>query len=348
MNSIDLLTGLVQIYSPSTQERAASEYLVAQMSALGFRAFVDDAGNAVGTLGNGPRDIVMLGHIDTFHGYIEPRIEDGKLYGRGSVDAKGCLATFATAAARVGAREGVRFVVIGAVEEESATSKGARFALTQYKPKVCIIGEPSGWDRITLGYKGRVLIDYEIAKAMTHTASGTRAAAEEAVAFWNRIAAFAASYNTDKPKVFDQLDPSLRALNSSDDGFTDRAVMRIGVRVPVGLTIEQVEQEIAQYANGATVAFSSEEQPFRADKNNALVRAFLAAIRGAGSSPAFTVKTGTADMNIVGPAWGCPIVAYGPGDSSLDHTPNEHLELDEFERAIDVLARVLTTLKDEG
>ena len=79
MNPVDLLTGLVQIYSPSQHERAAVEYLVAQMTALGFRAFVDDAGNAVGVLGDGARDIVLLGHIDTFHGYIEPRIEDGKL-----------------------------------------------------------------------------------------------------------------------------------------------------------------------------------------------------------------------------------------------------------------------------
>ena len=363
---IDLLHGLIRIYSPSTQERAASEYFVAQMSALGFRAFVDEAGNSVGILGDdtasrrlesappsrsvrddasqGKRDILMLGHIDTFHGYIEPRIQDGKLYGRGAVDAKGCLATFASAAARVGARDGIRFVVIGAVEEECATSKGARFALTQYKPDVCIIGEPSGWDRITLGYKGRVLVDYEIEKAMTHTASNTRAAAEEAVAFWNRVAAFAADYNADKPKVFDQLDPSLRALNSSDNGFADRAAMRIGVRVPVGLTITQVEQEIAQYASGARIEFSSKEEPFRADKNNALVRAFLGAIRDVGGKPAFTVKTGTSDMNIVGPAWGCPIVAYGPGDSSLDHTPNEHLDLEELERAVDVMARVLATI----
>ncbi len=344
MNPTDLLHSLVKIYSPSTQERAASEYFTAQMNVLGFNAFVDDAGNAVGILGDGPRDIVLLGHIDTFHGYIEPRIQDGQLYGRGSVDAKGCLATFASAVAQAGKREGVRFVVIGAVEEECATSKGARFAVTQYKPNACIIGEPSGWDRITLGYKGRVLVDYEIAKAMTHTASTTRAAAEDAVAFWNRVAAFAAEYNRDKPRVFDQLDPSLRALNSSDDGFTDRATMRVGVRVPVGVSIAQVEQQIAQFIDGASVTFSSEEEPFRADKNNALVRAFTNAIRDAGGKPAFTVKTGTADMNIVGPAWGCPIVAYGPGDSTLDHTPHEHLDLAEYARAIDVLAQVLATL----
>jgi LysW-gamma-L-lysine carboxypeptidase len=112
----------------------------------------------------------------------------------------------------------------------------------------------------------------------------------------------------------------------------------------VGLTIAQIEQAIAKFSDGASVKFSSEEEPFRADKNNALVRAFLAAIRGAGGSPAFTVKTGTSDMNIVGPAWGCPIVAYGPGDSSLDHTPNEHLDLAELERAVDVLEKVLLSL----
>ena len=286
----------------------------------------------------------MLGHIDTFHGFIEPRIEDGKLYGRGAVDAKGCLATFVAACARVGARDGIRFVVIGAVEEECATSKGARFAITQYAPEFCIIGEPSGWDRITLGYKGRVLVDYEIAQAMTHTASATRPPAEQAIAFWNRLSAFAAEYNRDKPRVFDQLDPSLRAINTRDDGFTDQVAMRIGVRVPVGLTIAQVEQEIERLRDGATLTFSSEEEPFRAEKNNALVRAFLAAIRGAGGSPVFTVKTGTADMNIAGPAWAFPIVAYGPGDSALDHTPHEHLDLAEYARAIDVLANVLMTL----
>ncbi len=344
MNPIDLLAGLVSIASPSKQERGAVEYLVAQMRALGFRAFVDAAGNAVGIYGDGPRQVVLLGHIDTFHGEIPVRVEGGKLYGRGSVDAKGCLATFVSACVRAGVRKGLRFVVIGAVEEECATSKGARFAVTQYAPECCVIGEPSGWDRITLGYKGRVLVDWAASKPMTHTASGNRSAVEDAVAFWLRVEQLAADYNRDKDRSFDRLDASLRSLNSSDDGLTDRAAMRIGLRVPVGLEIGELERQVVQFADSAQLGFSSEEPPFRADKNSPLVRAFLAAIREEGGKPAFTVKTGTSDMNIAGPEWKCPIVAYGPGDSTLDHTPKEYLDLDEYARAINVLAGVLAKL----
>jgi LysW-gamma-L-lysine carboxypeptidase len=53
------------------------------------------------------------------------------------------------------------------------------------------------------------------------------------------------------------------------------------------------------------------------------------------------VKTGTSDLNILAPAWGCPAIAYGPGDSSLDHTPDERISIPELERATDVLARAL-------
>jgi LysW-gamma-L-lysine carboxypeptidase len=83
---------------------------------------------------------------------------------------------------------------------------------------------------------------------------------------------------------------------------------------------------------------------YRGEKNSPLVRAFLAAIRQAGGTPGFTVKTGTSDMNLVAPVWGTPILAYGPGDSSLDHTPQEHILISEYERAIGILANVLTAV----
>jgi len=74
------------------------------------------------------------------------------------------------------------------------------------------------------------------------------------------------------------------------------------------------------------------------------VRARLASIRAHGGSAAFNVKTGTSDMNVVAPVWRCPIVAYGPGDSNLDHTPHEHIALSEYLKAIDVLADALLAL----
>ena len=61
-------------------------------------------------------------------------------------------------------------------------------------------------------------------------------------------------------------------------------------------------------------------------------------------TPRTTVKLGTSDMNVVGPVWQCPILAYGPGDSSLDHTPEEHIVLDDYLRAIRVLTEVLVAL----
>jgi LysW-gamma-L-lysine carboxypeptidase len=92
-----------------------------------------------------------------------------------------------------------------------------------------------------------------------------------------------------------------------------------------------------------TFKFRGVERAWRADRNNALVRSFLAGLRSVDASAqlGFVLKTGTSDMNVVAPEWKCPIVAYGPGDSALDHTPNEHLPLDEYWKAVQVIEHML-------
>ena len=91
----------------------------------------------------------------------------------------------------------------------------------------------------------------------------------------------------------------------------------------------------------------STEAPATAVGCCGLVRAFLAGIRAAGGQPGFVLKTGTADLNIIAPVWDCPALAYGPGDSTLDHTPNEHLSLEEYQHSVDVLQSVLKRLSSE-
>jgi len=327
--------------------------LAAWMAEHGFESFVDEAGNAVGVLDGGPtrdgsprQDIVLLGHIDTVGGEVPVRVEEGRLYGRGAVDAKGPLAAFAVAAARVGLRAGWRIIVIGAVEEEAASSKGAHFAATQYRPTYCIIGEPSRWNRVTLGYKGRLLIDARVRRSMSHTAGPDASAAELGVAFWNRVRARVDELNQGRERAWDQVLAGLRAFNTASDGLTETATLTLGFRLPLDMGPEAMKAELQALAGDVELRFRGEEQAYRASKNTPLVRAFLASIREQGARPGFVVKTGTSDMNVVGPVWQCPILAYGPGDSSLDHTPNEHVEIAEWERGVKVLVRVLERLTE--
>ncbi len=342
--AVDLLEGLVRIPSLSTYEADAVTWLVARMAALGFQAERDAAGNAVGVRGAGPHQIVLLGHIDTVPGDIPVRQEDGKLYGRGSVDAKGPLATFVAAAARAQVPTDWQVVVIGAVEEEAASSKGAHYAATRYQPNLCVIGEPSQWDRVTLGYKGRLLMRYHLRHPMSHTAGQAPGAPEIAVEFWNRVAGWCAEFNQGRGRAFDQALPSLRHIRSDSDGLYDSLEMTIGVRLPLDLPPQTLADTVAPWAGEASLTFAGHEAAFRAEKNTALVRSFVQAIRAVGGTPAFKDKTGTSDMNVVGPRWRCPIVAYGPGDSALDHTPHEHLSLDHYLRAVQVLSLVLESL----
>ena len=343
MDEIELLEGLLQRYSPTFQEAEAVNYLVAQMSAAGFAARVDEVGNAVGVLGDGPREVMLLGHIDTVPGFIEVERVGDQLYGRGSVDAKGPLACFAAAMALAGVREGYRFVVIGAVGEEG-DSRGAQFVRDHYKPDMLIIGEPSSWDRVTLGYKGSAWFEYEVKRTLAHTSANVESACQAAVSFWNRVTERSAQWNVGRLKMFDQLIPSLRAMQSRSDGFVETAELKFNLRVPPGINLNEVETLMCEQVQDAELKMVEGCAAYRAEKNTPLVRSFLSAIRQHGGSPTFTVKSGTSDMNLVAPVWQCPTTAYGPGDSDLDHTPHEHILISEYQRAVRILADVLRTV----
>ena len=344
MDPIVLLRQMVEIPSLSGDESVLADFLVETLRDLGFQAHVDEAGNAVGILGDGPTEIVLLGHLDTVPGEIPVRFESGALYGRGSVDAKGPLAAFIAAATEVGPLAGKRIVVVGATEEEAASSKGARHVARACTPSYCIIGEPSGMRAVTLGYKGRIILAYEAATGATHSAAKGGSVLEEGVEFWNRMKRWADEYNLGKP-MFDRLDPALRDIASVNDGLTETIRLRVSIRIPLGLAPDAVQRKIEYLKpEPGQLRFWGADPPYRASKNTPLVRAFLQAIRAEGLDPAFKVKSGTSDMNVVGPVWNCPILAYGPGDSSLDHTPDEHLDLAEYQQAIAVLARVLHLL----
>jgi LysW-gamma-L-lysine carboxypeptidase len=393
----ELLGGLVAIPSPSGAEGEAAAWLAERLPTLGFeRAGVDACGNAVGELGaaDASRVVLLLGHIDTVAGAIPVRRGNGcdggdALWGRGAVDAKGPLCALACGAARFGAEaarsRGLRVVVAGAVEEEVPGSRGARFLARRFdgsveqRPAACVIGEPSRWDRLTIGYKGSLVIELEAERPMSHGAGPERGVACAAFDLWSTLERFADEQNRPRSRLFDQVLPTLRSVRTSTDGLRERVAATFSSRLPPEFAVATLAATLAREVErlcGARVAVSGDlaapesalevlatghklrcklrfhglEAAYRAPAASPLSAAFLAAIRGVGEdaasppSPRFVLKTGTSDMNVVGPVFGCPILAYGPGDSSLDHTPDEHLELDEYWRSVRVIEEALRRL----
>lgn len=351
--ALDLLVGAVERPSPSGCEADVAAFLSTSVRPWADRATVDAAGNAVAWFGRGPRRIVLLGHIDTAPGWWPVRREGDVLVGRGSVDAKGSLVAMLCAAARLPAavRDRLTVQVIGAVEEEAATSKGARFALQAYpRPDLVIVGEPSGWDAYTLGYKGRLVVEIRVERPEGHSAGAAASAAALAARAWHTLEAWADTVSTTSTGAFDAVQASLLEIVSESDGLVQRAFARIGLRLPPGRTPTEVgaelERLIAPLGDHADVRMRAlgGELAYRGPRDGPLPRALRTGIRAEGGVPRPLLKTGTSDMNVVAPVWDVPILAYGPGDAALDHTPDERIDLSDVVRAIRVLERVLRHL----
>ncbi len=335
-----LLEELVSIPSPTPEESRCAEALAAFFEERGREVRIDDVGNV-----RAPADesVLYTSHVDTVPGEIPVRIETGEngpeLWGRGSVDAKGPLAAMAVAAVR----SGVSFV--GVVGEESG-SRGARHLVEDRSaPEAVVNGEPSGWDGITLGYRGILQGTYVATSESGHTSRPENNAIQDAIAWWSAVEE---RFDTDDyDPVFERVTPKPVAVEggTSEDGLAVEATMEVQLRVPPRYAADEVREIADAELRAGTVNWYDAVEPTMQSPRTPVARAFRVAIRGAGGTPRLLRKTGTADMNIYADAWDCPMATYGPGDSDLDHAPNEHIELRELDRAVAVLERVAEELQ---
>jgi LysW-gamma-L-lysine carboxypeptidase len=352
-DAVALLERLVALRSPPGRERAAADALVAAMAATADRAYVDEAGNAVGEWGRGPVNVTFLGHLDTAPGWPPVRCEDGVLYGRGSVDAKGslCAAVCAVARSRTAWPQALSVRVIGAVEEEAPSSRGARHAMRAYpRPDHLVVCEPSGWDRYTVGYKGALTVTLRGVTEARHGSRDEPSAAELVVDAFAAVRGWVAERNAGVEGIFDRLQLRLVRVSSRSDGLAERCVARLGLRLPPSLPWRRAADALRALPlpDGVSLAARHGLDACLGDARSELARAFRVAVREAGGSPSPVRKAGTSDWNVVARSWAVPTLAYGPGDSSLDHAPDERLPVADYLRSIEVVSRALQELAAAG
>ena len=344
-----LLAGLVSIPSVSGDEADAAAHLAGFFAEHGREAWTDAAGNVHAP---GDDSVLLTSHVDTVPGEIPVRVEEGDdelgvdgpvLWGRGSVDATGSLAAMAVAAVETGAS------FVGVVGEET-DSRGARH-LTESRdaPAAVINGEPSGWDAITLGYRGIVGGEYAASTPAGHSARPDANAIDHATAWWERVRAAVADANEgEEPGGFDTVTATAESVDGglTEDGSAVAASMGVRLRVPPSATPDSVRALVDDCVDEGELSWGTSIPPHVASPRGSLPAALRRAIREAGGEPTHIHKTGTADANLYADAWDVPVVTYGPGDAALDHAPDERLPLTEFDRAVSVLTTACDQLLD--
>ena len=114
----------------------------------------------------------------------------------------------------------------------------------------------------------------------------------------------------------------------------------IDIRFPPGVQSTLIIKEIEDIIQGQNVKMQikSQIEGFRADKETQLAQNLKNAVENITKTEAkFLRKSGTNFMAIIGNRLQIPVISYGPGDPNLDHTPHEHIEVNQFKQSIDVL-----------
>ena len=316
--------------------------------------------NVVGVLPGtgGGRSLMLNAHTDTvgvegMDAPITPRVEDGRMYGRGTQDMKGSLAAQLAAVRALQAADGelAGDVIVAAVIDEEHKSRGTEAVVERYDPDGAIVTEPTDL-KLALAHKGFVWIDIETRGRAAHGSRPDEGV--DANMHMGRVLARLDRLETElrgregHPLVGA---PSLHAAQieggSASSVYAARCRLRVERRTIPGETEEEARREVQAVLDAladddpafdasCTVAFS--RRPFEAADDSAIAEAVRAAgtdVRG--QAPPDAGQTFWTDAALLAEA-GTETVVLGPVGEGL-HTTEEWVDLDSVVDLAGILAR---------
>ncbi|HEX8804731.1 MAG TPA: succinyl-diaminopimelate desuccinylase [Acidimicrobiales bacterium] len=331
---------LVAIPSVSHEERALADHVVDRLGALDHLTVdrVDDNVVARTHLGR-PLRLVVAGHLDTVpvNDNATPRVEGDVLYGLGSADMKGGLAVMLALAAEV-TKPAVDVTWVFYSGEEVAAVHNGLGHLFARRPDlvagdVALLGEPTD-AAIEAGCQGTMRLQIELAGARAHTARPWMG--RNAIHRLGGLLATLDRYEGRRPVIDGcEFREALQAVfvegGAAGNVVPDRAVLTLNHRFAPDRTAEEARAHVAsvvaphledgdtlEVVDVAGAAAPSLDHPLLSalrDRNRLEVRA----------------KLGWTDVSRFAAA-GIPAANFGPGDATVAHTRDEHLDRASLER----------------
>lgn len=375
---IEFARDLVRTKSYSGDERAIIHLIEKKMKQLYYDdVTVDSMGNIVGRIGNGQDVLMFDSHVDTVaandpskwrHDPFGGVIENGMLYGRGSVDMKSSVAAsiYAVAMAKtLGLDSGKSIYVSCTVMEEDCDGENLKhlFKALDIKPDYVIICEPSA-NKIAIGHKGKAQISIK-----THGVSAHGSAPEKGVNAIYEMAEIiqrAEKLNLELMNKegargtlvissISSISASLNAVPSECDVYLDR-------RMVPGETKDSIRQEIEHLIKGKNATWEVGTlhrkswtgmdityEPFHLaweiDLNHELSIACIDAYREIFGHDPGNYEFWDFSTNAVTPvSMGIPTIGFGPGESKMAHMRNERCEVNQIVDACRFYAQLIQTI----
>jgi len=361
---IDFLRDLVRIRSFSGEEGELAARVAEEMRRLGFQqVYRDHAGNIIGRVGKGAQRLLFDGHMDTV-GVGNPAtwqddpfsgsVQDGMLYGRGSVDMKSGLAAMiygVKALMDAGITLKGEIIVAAVVQEEPAEGVAIR-ALVEAEglwPSFVVLGEPTNLD-IALGHRGRVELRVTAEGRACHGSApelGINALyAASRVMFGVELLAGQLGEDPKLGKGSIAV-TGIDCPSSSRNMVPDHCELIIDRRLTLGETRERALSEIRQIMEREGVrgdVFVAEREtrtytghvdrgqeyypPWLMPEDSPLVKCALRAVeRALEHKPRLRVWGFSTDGAYTRGEAGIPTIGFGPGDDRLAHTANEQVRV---------------------
>ncbi|NCF15820.1 MAG: YgeY family selenium metabolism-linked hydrolase [Gammaproteobacteria bacterium] len=362
---VKFMQDIIRIPSLSSEEGAVVERIRDEMLRIGYdEVTIDPMGNVIGRIGSGPRVIAFDGHVDTVD-VGDPElwdrdphsgdIEGDILYGRGTSDMKGGVASSVYAGALLkqhGIPDNVTVYVTGTVQEEDCDGLCWQYIVNEdgLRPDLVVITEPTSL-RIYRGHRGRMEMEVHTSGVSCHGSAPERG--DNAVYKMAGIIA-------DIEKLNENLQPreplgkgtvtisEIRSTSPSLCAVADGCTIHLDRRLTIDETEETSVAEILALpsvrAADATVTVLDYAVPshtgltyptrkyyptWEMPENEPEVQAAMTAYRAAfGKEPEvghWTFSTNgvaTAGMHHI------PTVGFGPGHEHFAHAPNEQTEIE--------------------
>jgi acetylornithine deacetylase len=264
---------------------------------------------------------------------FKAEIIDGKLYGLGSNDAGGCLASLLATFVYFYQKESLKYnlVIVASAEEESSGQNGLNSMLSIIPSiDVAIVGEPTLM-QLAIAEKGLLVLD-----CYAHGTAGHAAHGLGDNAIYKAMEAIDWFKTYQFPKVSDTLGKVKMTVTQVNAGSQHNVIPAVcHFVVDIRVTDVYSNQEVLDIVK-ENVGIEVKERSLRLNSSSIpmthdIVKAGISLGRKTYGSPTLS------DQSVLT----CPSLKLGPGDSLRSHTADEFIYIQEIEEGIELYIKLL-------